>query len=131
VAAAVGLVALATLDDAVGGVDEEPQAAIERAASAVSNGTNARGVMALYSGWVSGEELCMGAGPSSAVSASLRKAIRGGAAENLISRPEPRWTAVPLTPSERSPSPGLQTRTMKVSMAGQASRGASGGLKAS
>ncbi len=73
----------------------------------------------------------MGTGPSSGVAASLKKAISPFAAEKVICRPEPRCTTVPLTPSERSPSPGLQTRTMKVSMAREASRGASGGLKAS
>jgi len=131
VTTAGGDVAVAPEDEAVGEVDEEPQPASERAANAVSNGTNVRGVVALYSGSVSGEERCMGAEPSSAVAASLKKAISGCGPENVISRPEPRWTAVPLTPSGRSPSPGLQTRTMKVSMAWEAKRGASGGLKAS
>jgi hypothetical protein len=132
VAVGMGVLVVLELDGGwVADVEVEPHAASASAQPPMRGTTTFDRFMALYSGSGSGEDLCMGAGPSSALAASLRKAIRGRAAENVICRPVRRWTAVPLTPSERSPSPGLQTRTMKVSTAREASRGVSGCLKGS
>jgi hypothetical protein len=134
VAVGMGVVVVLALELVAGwvaGVEDEPHAATASAQPPMRGRTTFDRFMALYSGSALGEERCMGAGPSSSVAASLKKAISPGAAEKVIRRPEPRWTAVPLTPSERSPSPGLQTRTMKVSMAREANRAASGGLKES